>query len=149
MFDYSQLARFILPEGLFDNFEITRIEESRTGEVDEAGFEVRTLNIWLDERDHRQKDQKNLRPNGFTEPRSVSDFPIRDHKAVLHIRRRRWLDENGKAVPPSEFPLVAKGSGFSPEFAAFLKGAFGQTPDVSPTPWAVIQSQWKVFGKGL
>ena len=105
MFDYSQLARFILPEGLFDNFEITRIEESRTGEVDEAGFEVRTLNI--------------------------------------------WLDENGKAVPPSEFPLVAKGSGFSPEFAAFLKGAFGQTPDVSPTPWAVIQSQWKVFGKGL
>ena len=29
---------------------------------------------------------------GFMSPINVTDFPIRDHKVILVIRRRRWTD---------------------------------------------------------
>ena len=70
-----------------------------------------------------------LRPNGFTEETKVSDFPIRDRKVLLHIRRRRWLDSEGKNVIISTYPLVEQGTRYSPEFAAFLKETAGYDPD--------------------
>lgn len=48
------------------------------------------LHIYLDERDNRSADDNDLQPNGFTESSQVEDFPIRDRKVLLHIRRRRW-----------------------------------------------------------
>ena len=63
-FDYEMLVRFMLPNGILDYFEITKIEEDVTDEKDETGTVVtdekdetgtviRILHIYLDERDLR------------------------------------------------------------------------------------------------
>ena len=52
-FDYEMLVRFMLPNGILDYFEITKIEEDVTDEKDETGTVIRILHIYLDERDLR------------------------------------------------------------------------------------------------
>ena len=87
-----------------------------------------TLHMYLDERDNRTEDMQDLRPNGFTEETVISDFPVRDKKLTLHIRRRRWLTPEGKSVILNMYPLVADGTRYSAEFAAFLKEGIGYDP---------------------
>ena len=66
--------------------------------------------------------------NGFTEELLISDFPARARKLTLHIRRRRWLDEEGKNVILDVYTLANNGTKFSDEFAEFLKKNLDQTP---------------------
>ena len=58
---------------------------------------------------------------GFMEAVSVADFPIRDHKVILKIRRRRWTDlRTGKSFSiPIALDIVAKGTRYSKEFGVF------------------------------
>lgn len=87
------------------------------------------LHIYLDERDNRTEEQSQIfKPNGFTEATQVQDFPIRDRKTVLHIRRRRYIDSNGKSVIINNFNLSAQGTRYSDEFADFLKEILGYIP---------------------
>lgn len=68
-------------------------------------------------------------PNGFYESSRINDFPIRDKKVTLVVKRRRWIDKStGKSVG-NKYELTAEGTRHSKEFAAFLKGIFGQLPD--------------------
>ena len=62
-----------------------------------------------------------LKPNGFTEPTVIKDFPVRNRNLILHVRRRRYLDENGKNVILNLYPTTAEGTRYSEEFAVFLK----------------------------
>ena len=68
---YKHFISFFLPEGLLDFFDLVWVESQKdivyTGE----------LLIHLDERDNRTEDMQELRPNGFTEPTILTDFPIR------------------------------------------------------------------------
>lgn len=88
----------------------------------------RELHLYFDERDNRTEDLQYLRPNGFTEERLISDFPVRARKLTLHIRRRRWLDEEGKNVILDVYSLANNGTKFSDEFAEFLKKKLGPDP---------------------
>ena len=97
-FDYSTLVSYMLPKGILDSFEINRIEEEDLGIKDETGTEIRVLHIYLDERDLRDEVWHDLKPNGFTEAREFNDFPVREYKVVLHVRRRRWLSADGKNI---------------------------------------------------
>ena len=106
-FDYETLVRFMLPNGILDYFEITKIDEEVTNEKDETGTVIRIFHIYLDERDLRDVTWHDLQPNGFTEPRLFNDFPQREHKVLLHVRRRRWLDQDGHNVILESLPLVA------------------------------------------
>lgn len=115
--NYETLVRFMLPAGILDYFEITKIDEEVTDEKDETGTVVRILHIYLDERDLRESVWHDLLPNGFTEPRRFNDFPQREHKVLLHVRRRRWLDGDGHNVILESLPLVAEGTSYSVEFA--------------------------------
>jgi hypothetical protein len=56
--------------------------------------------------------EKNIESKGFMEVVSITDFPIRDHKVILKIRRRRWLDtRTGKSFTlPIDLDVVAKGT---------------------------------------
>ena len=65
---------------------------------------------------------------------SVTDFPIRDHKVILHIRRRRWTDlRTGKSFSlPIDLAIVSKGTRYSKEFGAFLKETYGDIPGDLP-----------------
>jgi len=69
---------------------------------------------------------------GFTEAIEVTDFPIRDHKVILVLRRRRWLDTRcGKSfILPLK--ITADGTRYSKEFAAFLKETYGEIPGDLP-----------------
>lgn len=137
-FDYSTLVRYMLPDGILDYFEITKIDEEVTNEKDETGTVIRILHIYLDERDLRDKVWHDLQPNGFTEPRLFNDFPQREHKVLLHVRRRRWLDGDGHNVVPETLPLVAEGTCYSVEFADFLKKMVGCLPSDGPMRGALL-----------
>ena len=134
---FESLASIILPEGILDLFEVTNVEEDHTGIKDETGTEVRVIHIYLDERDLREEEWHDLQPNGFTEPRKINDFPIRDRKVVLHVRRRRWLDGEGKSIILEHEGLVAEGTSYSRVFAGVLKKIFGYLPHTGPLSGAV------------
>ena len=85
-------------------------------------------------RDNRTDEMQDLRANGFTEETVISDFPVRDKKLTLHIRRR-WLTPEGKSVILNMYPLVAEGTRYSAEFAAFLKEGIGYDLGDGTLPW--------------
>lgn len=89
----QSLARIILPEEIIENFDIVGIEEK-------AGV----VHILLDEQviSPEGYSLERLSPNGFFPSSRVYDFPIRDGKVVLHIRRRRWVEKaTGKSFSQS------------------------------------------------
>ena len=133
---YVFMSSFLLPEGMLDYFDIVRIDEESTPK--EEVYTGGILHIYLDELDNRTEDSQGLRPNGFTEPTLVNDFPIRDHKVVLHIRRRRWIDEGGKNVVMNVYNLAVTGTRYSEEFAAFLKERLGYVPSDGPFAGAIL-----------
>ena len=120
-FDSTTLLQYMFPKDMLKYFEITNAEEEHTGKYDETNTEIVLLHIYLDERDLRDKEWHDLKPNGFTESRIIHDFPLRELKVVLHVRRRRWEAEDGGNVILNRIPLAAEGTGYSAEFAAFLK----------------------------
>ncbi|NLZ72654.1 MAG: transposase [Bacteroidales bacterium] len=119
MSSYEQLhalARIILPEEIIDNFDIVDIEEK--SEV---------LHILLDEQAVYPEGytEDTISPNGFLPSSSIFDFPIRDRKVVLHLRRRRWVEKHtGKSLSRS-WEIIAEGTRYTVGFAAFLKEVFG------------------------
>lgn len=135
---YESLVSILLPDGILDLFEVSQVFEERTGQSDETGREVRIIHIYLDERDLRAQEWHALQANGFTESRSINDFPIRDHKVVLHVRRRRWLSEDGTSVILQHEALTCPGTSYSKEFADVLKKIFGYIPHTSPFSGAVL-----------
>ena len=60
----------------------------------------------------------------------VTAFPIRDHKVILVIRRRRWMDLRTKKSfsLPIDLDVVCEGTRYSKEFGAFLKETYGNIP---------------------
>lgn len=137
-FDYEILVRYMLPKGILDTFEVTKVEEESTGIMDETNTEIRILHIYLDERDLRGEVWHDLQPNGFTEARVFNDFPQREYKVALHVRRRRWLTSDGKSHIFESLPLVADGTSYSVEFAAFLKEMVGYLPSDGPMRGAIL-----------
>ena len=135
---YETLLKVILPEDILEVFEVSNVIEEHTGIMEETGMERRIIHIHLDERDLRDKEWHDLRPNGFTEAHCINDFPIRDRKVILHVRRRRWLDSNGKNVILPHESLTAPGTSYSKEFADALKKIFGYLPDTGPLSGAVL-----------
>ena len=134
---YEHYLSFFLPEGLLDFFELVWIETESLTSRESKKYIAYTgiLHIHLDELDNRQEEHQNLRSNGFTEPTTMSDFPVRDRRVELHIRRRRWLDPDGKSVILNIYPLEAEGTRYSKEFAEFLKKKLGYDPGDSTLPW--------------
>lgn len=114
------LASIVLPTQILDYFSIVGISQTST-----------EIHISLDEkmRPELSKDV-HFESKGFMEAVSVTDFPIRDHKVILKIRRRRWTDtRTGKSFSlPIDLDVVARGTRYSKEFGAFLKETYGDVP---------------------
>lgn len=121
---FEFLASFLLPNGMLDWFDFVSAKEE-VAEKKKDSIYKSTLHIYLDEKDNRSAETQHLRLNGFTEETIVKDFPVRDRNLILHIRRRRYLDEDGKSVILSVYQATADGTRYSEEFAAFLKGTDG------------------------
>jgi len=117
---YQSLIKLILPEEVFNYFEIIHIET-----IDKE------IHIHLDELDIKPEgfETEKLISNGFHQTAIIQDFPLRGKPMFLHVRRRRWIIESSGKVISRNWDTVAKGTRFTKEFAAFLKGIFGQLPD--------------------
>lgn len=88
----------MLPEGILEYFDVVRVDEEPSPKSDTLYTTI--LHIHL-------------------------DFPIRDRKVVLHVRRRRWINGQGKNTVLDVYPLMAKGTRYSQEFADFFKEEAG------------------------
>lgn len=123
--DYlNMLARILLPAQILDYFLISGVEQTS-----------KEIYISLDEKMNLELSKDlHFESKGFMAAVSVTDFPIRDHKVILKIRRRRWTDlRTGKSFNiPIDLDVVAKGTRYSKEFGAFLKETYGDVPGDLP-----------------
>ena len=120
----NMLACIVLPSQILDYFSIVGIEQTSN-----------EIHISLDEKMNPELGNDiHFESKGFMEAVSVTDFPIRDHKVILKIRRRRWTDtRTGKSFSiPIDLDIVAKGTRYSKEFGAFLKATYGDVPSDLP-----------------
>lgn len=109
---YLALVRFLLPEGILDYFELSKIVEGLTG-----------LNIYLEEKNlapFEYQDQK-LESKGFLPETYIQDFPIRNQKVMLCIKRRRWEVKDTGEIISRDWNVVQQGTRMTKEFADFLK----------------------------
>lgn len=106
---FNTLITLLLPEYLTHYFELTSIDKQDV------------LHLYLEELNkvpvEFSKDK--LQSKGFFEPITVQDFPIRQYKVYLHIKRRRWLNLSTNQVVFRDWNLVAKGTRLTQEFASF------------------------------
>ncbi len=110
-----------------DWFEVVSMkEEPNTGTETADILYSSVLNIYLDERDNREGEQLGLKPNGFTEPTVIKDYPIRNRKVLLHVRRRRYKDSDDRNIILNRYPLTADGTKVSVEFGLFFKDDNGR-----------------------
>ena len=119
-----QLAEFVLPSDVLHYFSIVKIESDTS-----------LLRIYLDEKMEKElSDDLHFESKGFMDAVEVTDFPIRDHKVILVLRRRRWLDtRTGKSFSlPLQIDITACGTRYSKEFGAFLKETYGDIPSDLP-----------------
>ena len=109
-----QILKSIFPAVITDNFIFVDCQESES-----------SLEYWLDEsNDMPREDYKKgtVRPYGFTEYRTIQDFPIRGLSVYLHVRRRKWIDRSTNEIFTYDFEnMTESGSKLSPEFVSFLK----------------------------
>ena len=118
------LARVVLPAQILEHFTIVGVEQTST-----------EIHVSLDEKIVPElQGDPHFESKGFMDAVSVTDFPIRDHKVILRIRRRRWTDvRTGKSFSlPIDLDIVAKGTRYSKEFGAFLKETYGDVPSDLP-----------------
>ena len=109
------LAQLILPSEILTNFEVVRVEE-----------EASLIRIYLDESVKAEyKESPEIESKGFCEAVTIRDFPIRDKGVDLIVRRRKWYDKQNNRYFSDSYELKAEGTRYSKEFAAFLKGVYG------------------------
>lgn len=123
----EQLARIVLPKELLDYFEIVKIE------TEESDIDAMSMTIHLDERmnAYLQKSEE-YESKGFMDAVCVTDFPIRDHKVILVLRRRRWKNIETGETFVDRISVTESGTRYSKEFAAFLKETYGDIPGDLP-----------------
>lgn len=115
----ESLARVVLPEEILNSFEIKDVVRTSS-----------EIHIYLDELiPEKMRGNPNYESKGFMSATSVTDFPIRDHKVILVIRRRRWTDvRDGSSFTLPLEEIAASGTRLSKEFASFLKETYGRVP---------------------
>lgn len=118
------LAHIVLPSEILNYFSVVGVNQTST-----------EIHIHLDELMNPElSNDVHFESKGFMESVSVTDFPIRDHRVILMIRRRRWTDtRTGKSFSiPIDLDVVCKGTRYSKEFGAFLKETYGDIPGDLP-----------------
>ena len=128
---FMEVMRLVLPQSLLDYFDLVDVKSRDIPVNERIGLESGEVTFYLDELDDfRGKEEGHTyRPNGFYEASRVKDFPLRDKRVTLIIRRRRWVDEQtGKSVG-NKYNITTEGTRHTLEFADFLKEAFGYVHD--------------------
>jgi hypothetical protein len=112
---YIDLLKVFLPVGVLDYFALTAFEQK--GE---------RITLHLEEKNELPDPYRGgaFHSKGFLPAVLIEDFPIRGHKVLLEIKRRRWEHTQTGEIITRDWKLVQKGTKMTAEFAAFLKQAF-------------------------
>lgn len=108
----KNLTKYILPEGILDYFDIVKVEEI-----------LEELYISLEEKNTVpiEYSNKKILSKGFFKTAIVQDFPVRGMPVFLIIKRRRWKLVDSEKIVFRNWKLIAEGTKYTQEFAAFLK----------------------------
>jgi len=109
---YKEFAELLLPEGLLTYYDL--INFNKEGEI---------VSVHLEEKKEipiEYKD-KSYRLNGFLPAVTIKDFPIREFKVELKIKRRRWLLTESNTKVTRDLDLLVSGTRITKSFADFLK----------------------------
>lgn len=111
-----QLLELILPKGILEYFEIKSVKNIQIG-----------WEVYLEEKSAVPSEYAGepLRCHGFHQEQTIHDFPLRGKVFDLKVKRRRWLNTETNRVISRDWNLMAQGTRFTQEFAAFLKGLPG------------------------
>ena len=121
--DEMNVLSLLLPEGILEWFEVTRIEEKANDKAKddlEKHLYPKVLHVYLDEILTEEASEKGLRPNGYTEVTTVNDYPVRNRKLMLHVRRRRYQDRTGKNVLLNRYKASEDGTRMTAEYGIFF-----------------------------
>ncbi|MDR0982142.1 MAG: transposase family protein [Culturomica sp.] len=109
-----KLLSAILPDVLIDNFEVVNYEKT----------DVR-FDIWLDEKKVQLREDKynsKVVAYGFGSYHTIQDFPIRGRATYLHVRKRKWLDQDTGDIFSYDWELSEHDrTRLNAEFVSFLK----------------------------
>lgn len=119
MESFLPLVEYLLPDFILTYYKLTHVEKSSD-----------LLHIYLEEKNYEESDSSKhaLLSKGFLPEITIQDFPIRDKRVFLHIKRRRWLNTNTGQIEQRNWAEVADGTRMTKEFAAFLKEVDGFIP---------------------
>ena len=114
----KELMGFLLPAGTLEYFDLTHIVKDKEGLV-----------LFLEEKNlpPAEYSGQTLHSKGFYPEIRVQDFPIREHKVELSIKRRRWEVQPSGEIVSRNWDLVMKGARLTKEFALFLKDTLGRS----------------------
>lgn len=109
---YLELLKLVLPPVLIDHFDLVR-SQSSDGQ----------LHLYFEEKASQPIEFSSmpLVSKGFYEEITVQDFPLRGQFVYLHIKRRRWTNKDDGSIVKRNWQLVASGTRYTQDFAAFLK----------------------------
>lgn len=109
---YREFAELLLPDGIFDYYELIDFKKESTN-----------ISIYLEEKSEIPTEYKNesYRLSGFMPEVTIKDFPIREHKVQLKIKRRRWLLTQTNTKVIRNWDLLSPGTRITKDFAVFLK----------------------------
>jgi hypothetical protein len=116
---YLPLVTFLLPDFIVSYYELTRVDKLSD-----------VLHLYLEEKNYEVCDvaKENLLSKGFLPEITIQDFPIRDKRVFLHVKRRRWLNTNTGQIEQRNWSEVADGTRMTKEFAIFLNKIDGFVP---------------------
>jgi len=110
----QELIKLLLPGELFAHFELVGVED------DGVCFVLR-----LDEKNTPpRKHNHTYVSKGFFPSVEIQDFPLRGKPVYLHVRKRKWLEEQTGLIVSNSYSLTQPGTHLNREFAAFLKEAY-------------------------
>ncbi|WP_421825547.1 ISAon1 family transposase N-terminal region protein [Larkinella sp.] len=91
MESFLPLVEYLLPDFIVAYYELTRVEKSSD-----------LLHVYLEEKNYPESDPAKafLLSKGFLPEITIQDFPIRDKRVFLHIKRRRWPPWRGSIPRP-------------------------------------------------
>jgi len=108
-----------LPEGTSQYFIVSTWSKDETD-----------IRITLEEKDEpplsENEQDKKITSKGFHDI-TITDFPIRGHRALLTFRRRYWQVEGRKELLKRDISLSFPGTQLETEFAHFLKEDGGRS----------------------
>jgi len=113
----AAVLSLVLPQHTLQWFDITS-----------ATVEDNVVCIALVEKDNPPPSRAALVFKGYKEI-TITDFPIRGKQARLTFRRRYWQHPDTKRYLGNDIPLAFPGTKLENEFANFLKGEGGDSPD--------------------